>query len=188
MRQRALNEIWGRTRGLARSGSGSECRPVRLPPRCSAPTERVEYTLVGDTVNLAQRLQDLARPAGRIVMNESTFTSLRDPVECVKLDEIMVKGRQTPVHAFRIDVYSASDVEVEEEGTTMSDQPVVETHGLRKTFESEGAPVRAARRRLHDDAGRVRRGDGPVGLREVDAAQHRRRPRHPDRRRGVARG
>ena len=75
--------------------------------------ERVEYTLVGDTVNLAQRLQDLARPAGRIVMNESTHASLRDPVECVELDEIMVKGRQTPVHAFRIDVYDSEEEEGE---------------------------------------------------------------------------
>ena len=38
--------------------------------------ERLEYTLVGDTVNLAQRLQDLARPAGRIVINESTYAAL----------------------------------------------------------------------------------------------------------------
>ena len=38
--------------------------------------ERLEYTLVGDTVNLAQRLQDLARPAGRIVISESTYAAL----------------------------------------------------------------------------------------------------------------
>ena len=38
--------------------------------------ERVEYTLVGDTVNLAQRLQDLARPAGRVVVNQTTYDAL----------------------------------------------------------------------------------------------------------------
>ena len=42
-------------------------------------------------------------------MNESTLQSLREPVECVELDEIMVKGRQTPVHAYRIDVYDAEE-------------------------------------------------------------------------------
>ena len=36
----------------------------------------------------------------------------------------------------------------------------------------------AARRRLHDEARRVRRGHGPVGLRQVDAAEPRRRARH----------
>jgi class 3 adenylate cyclase len=50
-------------------------------------------------------LQDLARPSGRIVINESTYDALRDKVECVPLDETMVKGRNTPVHAYRIDVF-----------------------------------------------------------------------------------
>ena len=55
---------------------------------------------------------------------------------------------------------------------------VMEAHGLRKTYESEGAPVRALRGvDMTIDAGRVRRRDGPFGLREVDAAQPRRRPR-----------
>ena len=40
--------------------------------------ERVEYTLVGDTVNLAQRLQDLARPAGTMVLSGATVDALVD--------------------------------------------------------------------------------------------------------------
>ncbi|MFI5054252.1 MAG: adenylate/guanylate cyclase domain-containing protein, partial [Acidimicrobiia bacterium] len=64
----------------------------------------VEYTLVGDTVNLAQRLQDLARPSGRIVINDSTYAALHTPNECVALDETTVKGRNAPVRAYRIDV------------------------------------------------------------------------------------
>ncbi len=67
--------------------------------------ERVEYTLVGDTVNLAQRLQDLARPSGRIVINESTYEALHSDFECVALDETTVKGRNSPVRAYRIDVF-----------------------------------------------------------------------------------
>ena len=67
--------------------------------------ERVEYTLVGDTVNLAQRLQDLARPSGRIVINESTYAALHSDFDVVPLDETTVKGRNTPVRAYRIDVF-----------------------------------------------------------------------------------
>ena len=67
--------------------------------------ERVEYTLVGDTVNLAQRLQDLARPSGRIVINESTYAALHSDVNGVALDETTVKGRNSPVRAYRIDVF-----------------------------------------------------------------------------------
>jgi class 3 adenylate cyclase len=74
--------------------------------------ERLEYTLVGDTVNLAQRLQDLARPAGRIVMSESTHQALRGPVEAERLDPLAVKGRETPVQAYRITM-----IETTEEGT-----------------------------------------------------------------------
>ncbi|MEI2700750.1 MAG: hypothetical protein V9E94_21290 [Microthrixaceae bacterium] len=47
--------------------------PVRLPRRCSGSEERLEYTVVGDTVNLSQRLQDLARPAGTTVISEPTL-------------------------------------------------------------------------------------------------------------------
>ncbi|HEX5586676.1 MAG TPA: adenylate/guanylate cyclase domain-containing protein, partial [Acidimicrobiia bacterium] len=59
---------------------------------------------VGDTVNLAQRLQDLARPAGRIVMNESTYDALTTVPDCEAMGETLVKGRTTPVHAWVIDV------------------------------------------------------------------------------------
>jgi len=66
--------------------------------------ERLEYTLVGDTVNLSQRLQDLARPAGRVVLGESTYRALSaPPSRCTPLGEHLVKGRQTPVSAYVID-------------------------------------------------------------------------------------
>ena len=65
--------------------------------------ERIEYTLVGDTVNLAQRLQDLARPAGCVVLAESTLTSLDKVPAHDDLGEQLMKGRQTPVRAYRIE-------------------------------------------------------------------------------------
>jgi class 3 adenylate cyclase len=103
-RQVDLNERWlAASRPPFGLGIGVSTGPVAAALLGSE--ERVEYTLVGDTVNLAQRLQDLARPAGRIVLNDSTYVALHEPVDCVELDEVLVKGRQTPVHAYRIDVY-----------------------------------------------------------------------------------
>ncbi len=64
--------------------------------------ERIEYTLVGDTVNLAQRLQDWARPAGTTVLSDATVTSLTKPPPLVRLAEDKVKGRETPVLAFML--------------------------------------------------------------------------------------
>ena len=40
--------------------------------------ERLEYTLVGDTVNLAQRLQEMARPGGQTILSEATWSGLTD--------------------------------------------------------------------------------------------------------------
>ena len=65
---------------------------------------------------------------------------------------------------------------------TAGPETVLTVRGLRKTYEAEGAPgPGVAGRGAHARPRRVRRDHGPVGLREVDAAQPRRRPR-PGRR------
>jgi adenylate cyclase len=63
--------------------------------------ERLEYTLVGDTVNLSQRLQQLAE-SGETVLSQATMDALAEPVEATLLPEQLVKGRDTPVHAWLI--------------------------------------------------------------------------------------
>jgi adenylate cyclase len=63
--------------------------------------ERLEYTLVGDTVNLSQRLQQLAA-AGETVLSEGTVKSLTIHVEFVPLPAQRVKGRDAPVISYKI--------------------------------------------------------------------------------------
>jgi class 3 adenylate cyclase/DNA-binding CsgD family transcriptional regulator len=63
--------------------------------------ERLEYTLVGDTVNLSQRLQQLAE-SGETVLSQATMDALAEPAEATLLPEQLVKGRDTPVQAWRI--------------------------------------------------------------------------------------
>ena len=62
----------------------------------------MEYTLVGDTVNLAQRLQDLARPAGTTVLSGPTAEAIARPLDLEPMGEHVVKGRETPVDAYRL--------------------------------------------------------------------------------------
>src|SRR6266699_991274 len=63
--------------------------------------ERLEYTLVGDTVNLSQRLQQLAS-AGETGLSGATCEALTAPVGAVELPAQLVKGRDTPIIAYKI--------------------------------------------------------------------------------------
>ncbi len=63
--------------------------------------ERLEYTLVGDTVNLSQRLQQLGA-AGETVISEATKRALSMPAELTALPEQLVKGRDTPIIAYKL--------------------------------------------------------------------------------------
>ena len=75
---------------------------MRSPRRCWGATSASSTRVVGDTVNLAQRLQDLARPAGTVVLSGTTVDKLSDPPDLLSLPEQLVKGRETPVRAFSL--------------------------------------------------------------------------------------
>jgi class 3 adenylate cyclase/DNA-binding NarL/FixJ family response regulator len=65
--------------------------------------ERLEYTVVGDTVNLSQRLQDLARPGGTTVLSDATVRCLPAvPPRAEAMPDQFVKGRSTPIAAWRV--------------------------------------------------------------------------------------
>ena len=110
-RQAEVNERWG-TEGLAPFGLGIGLSTGPVAAALLGSEERLEYTLVGDTVNLSQRLQELARPAGRTVLSEATYGALSAPPDAEKLDPTTVKGRKTVVHAYRVPPTGQEDVDV----------------------------------------------------------------------------
>jgi adenylate cyclase len=100
-RQRVVNEKW-RADGLPEFGLGIGLSTGEVAAALLGSEERVEYTLVGDTVNLAQRLQDLARPAGTIVLSAPTVGALSTRPKVEVLGEQHVKGREAPVMSYRL--------------------------------------------------------------------------------------
>jgi class 3 adenylate cyclase/ActR/RegA family two-component response regulator len=98
--QHEINERWTRE-GLPEFGLGLGLSTGEVAAALLGSEERLEYTLVGDTVNMSQRLQQLAS-AGETVLSEATLTALTCAVTTVALDAQLVKGRDTPVKAFKI--------------------------------------------------------------------------------------
>ncbi|MGA7098073.1 MAG: adenylate/guanylate cyclase domain-containing protein [Acidimicrobiia bacterium] len=97
--QDRLNEEW-ESEGLEPFRLGIGLSTGEVAAAMLGSEERVEYTLVGDTVNLAQRIQQWAEP-GEIVLSEPTWNSLSDPPDADVLEPEMVKGRVHPVQAYR---------------------------------------------------------------------------------------
>jgi len=101
-RQRDLDATWAE-QGLSPFGLGIGLSTGEVAAALLGSEERLEYTLVGDTVNLAQRLQDMARPAGTTVVAEATVQAAdRQLGDWEPLGERHIKGRTSPVVAYRL--------------------------------------------------------------------------------------
>ena len=99
--QDAVNEEWV-AEGRTPFGLGLGLSTGTVAAALLGSEERVEYTLVGDAVNLCQRLQQFAEP-GETVLSEPTWNALTDrPADVERLESQLVKGRDTPVTPFRL--------------------------------------------------------------------------------------
>ena len=62
---------------------------------------RLDYTVIGNQVNLASRLADEAN-AGQILVNERTLQAVGDLVKSAEIDQVQLKGVSRPVKIFEI--------------------------------------------------------------------------------------
>ncbi|MFI7586187.1 adenylate/guanylate cyclase domain-containing protein [Spongisporangium articulatum] len=121
-RQRALDAEWA-AQGLSPFGLGIGLSTGEVAAALLGSAERLEYTLVGDTVNLSQRLQDMARPAGTTVAGQSTLDAVAAEGgadagwDWEPLGARPIKGRAASVVAYKLagapeTVSLTSDLEV----------------------------------------------------------------------------
>jgi class 3 adenylate cyclase/FixJ family two-component response regulator len=98
--QESVNARW-REQGLSPWGLGIGLTTGEVAAALLGSEERLEYTLVGDTVNLSQRLQQWAEP-GETVLSDATFAALSSPCGAEPIEPALVKGRHTPVVSYRV--------------------------------------------------------------------------------------
>jgi len=63
--------------------------------------ERMEFTVIGDTVNIASRFSDVAK-AGQILITKETFASLGEDIRHKELPPTEVKGKAGKLEVFEI--------------------------------------------------------------------------------------
>lgn len=67
----------------------------------STALRRLDYTVIGDTVNTAQRLQTAAR-AGQVVIPERAQRQIAESFTCEALGEVKLKNKEAPVMLYNV--------------------------------------------------------------------------------------
>lgn len=65
--------------------------------------KKMDFTVIGDNVNLAARVEGLTRKFdSHIIITEFTFARVKDSIEAKELEAVTVKGKERPVVMFNV--------------------------------------------------------------------------------------
>lgn len=96
----ALAQDWAAAGIRFETGVGINAGPVAMG---LVGKQHLEPTIIGDAVNVAQRLEALTKDIGYpLIFSESVHERLQDDIDAVCLDEVTVKGRQVPIRVYGV--------------------------------------------------------------------------------------
>lgn len=67
----------------------------------SANLRRLDYTVIGDTVNTAQRLQSAAKH-GQILINEQSYNKVKESFNCKQVGQVKLKNKSEPMMVYEV--------------------------------------------------------------------------------------
>ncbi len=67
----------------------------------SASLRRLDYTVIGDVVNTAQRLQSAAKPS-QILISENTYQKVKNSFKCVLIGEVSLKNKANTMVVYEV--------------------------------------------------------------------------------------
>lgn len=63
--------------------------------------KRLDYTVIGDVVNTAQRLESSAKP-GQIIISKSSYEMVKDSFKCRMVGKVSLKNKSEPVVIYEV--------------------------------------------------------------------------------------